>query len=118
MKVFVYYNLHRKCWSVKAMEGPRKGFVVAHEHFLILKDCTYKVSEAGRQRVLRTKRKAVHAGIVGTLVRNENLKGRCDRVSYNPYKGPDFVKVDDGSPIKASTYAAMSSDRSVYAYTI
>lgn len=25
MKVFVYFNLHKRCFSVKALEGERKG---------------------------------------------------------------------------------------------
>jgi len=30
LKVFCYFNLHRKCFSIKALEGPNKGRVVAH----------------------------------------------------------------------------------------
>jgi hypothetical protein len=48
MKVFVYFNLHRKCWSVKALEGPSKGRVIQHTDDIILSNCTFKVSEAGR----------------------------------------------------------------------
>ena len=67
MKVFVYFNLHRKCYSIKSLSGVNKGRVVAHAEKVLLRDATFKVSEAGRQRVLRTKRKNVHAGVVGTL---------------------------------------------------
>ena len=67
MKVFVYFNLHRKLFSVKALEGPDKGKVIGHTTYLWLKDVTFKVSEAGRQRVLREKRKNVHAGVVGNF---------------------------------------------------
>jgi hypothetical protein len=58
------------------------------------------VSEAGRQRVLREKRKNVHAGVSGTWInyctnRVENhfeflsMVGR--QVTYNPYKYDSFV---------------------------
>ena len=67
MKVFVYYNLNKFLWSVKSLDGPTKGRVIAHADKLLLRDITYEVSEAGRQRVLREKRKNVHAGIVGNL---------------------------------------------------
>ncbi|CAB4165115.1 hypothetical protein UFOVP823_10 [uncultured Caudovirales phage] len=35
MRVFVYWNLHRKLWSVRAAEGPNKGRVIAH------RECVY-----------------------------------------------------------------------------
>lgn len=105
MKVFVYFNLHKKRWSVRALEGPKKNRVIEHKNIVVLKNCTMKVSEAGRQRVLRERRKNVHAGIVGEL--NQNADWRFDEnniITYNPYKGPDFVKVKTGEPVyKADT---------------
>ena len=68
MKVFVYFNLRSKLYSIKALEGPAKGRVVAHASDVIIKDATFKVSEAGRQRVLREKHKNVYAGVQGHLV--------------------------------------------------
>lgn len=68
MRVFVYFNLHKKCWSIRAMEGNQKGRVIAHAQAVELANCTFKVSEAGRQRVLREKRKNVHAGVVGDII--------------------------------------------------
>ena len=67
MRVFVYYNLHKKTFSVKALDGSRKGRVVYHADEVLLSDCQFKVSEPGRQRVLSERRKNVHAGVVGTL---------------------------------------------------
>ncbi len=66
MKVFVYFNLRRKLFSIKALEGPMKGRVVAHRHDVLINDATFKVSEAGRQRVIRERCKNVHAGVSGT----------------------------------------------------
>ncbi len=65
MKVFVYYNLHKHCWSLKALEGKDKGRVVAHADDVMVYLAKCKVSEAGRQRVLNEQRKNVHAGVVG-----------------------------------------------------
>ena len=105
MKVFVYFNLHRKCFSVKALEGVNKGRVIKHAFFVALEDVTFKVSEAGRQRVLKEQRKNVHAGVVGTLV--DKYTVGIERVTYNPYKGSNFVLCGTGDPILASTSAAL-----------
>ena len=105
MKVFVYFNLHRKCFSVKALEGVNKGRVIKHAHFVALENVTFKVSEAGRQRVLKEQRKNVHAGVVGTLVDSLDVVG-SERVTYNPYKGSTFV-TGIGDPVLASTSAAL-----------
>ena len=100
MRVFVYFNLHKKCFSIKALEGDRKGRVIAHSDTVVLEGCKLLVSEAGRQRVLREKRKNVHAGVSGTWInyctnRADNafdfisMIGR--QVTYNPYKYDSFV---------------------------
>ena len=106
MKVFVYFNLHRKCFSVKALEGINKGRVIKHAFFVALENVTFKVSEAGRQRVLKEQRKNVHAGVVGTLVNSLDVVG-SERVTYNPYKGNTFVLCGTGDPVLASTSAAL-----------
>ena len=137
MKCFVYYNLHRECWSIKALEGERKGRVIGHAHFVYLADVTYKVSEAGRQRVLRDKKKNVHAGAVGTVERwnstnftphgkpmSETLHDRHmedptlrpDVVTYDPYKGPTFTDKDTGEAVRSSASAFLCPDRRVYVY--
>lgn len=68
MKVFVYFNLHKKVFSVRAMEGENKGRVIAHTTTVELRDAVFKVSQAGRERVLKEKRKNVHAGVQGQWV--------------------------------------------------
>jgi hypothetical protein len=103
MKVFVYFNLHRKCWSVKALEGPTKGRVVQHADTLMLTDCVFKVSEAGRQRVLRERRKNVHAGVVGTLTPAlDRFIRDVKMVTYNPYRAGTFVNKVTGEPIHSA----------------
>lgn len=103
MKVFVYFNLHKKCWSVKALEGERKGLVIAHANELALEHCQFKVSEAGRQRVLAERRKDVHAGVVGYVSEGFD-PGLCTNpISYNPYKAGHFYnKVTDEPVFHAS----------------
>jgi hypothetical protein len=119
MRVFVYYNLHKKLFSVKALEGDRKGLVVAHRTHLMLEDVTFKVSQAGRQRVLREQRKNVHAGAQGTWVPDDG-----DRVAdalytltalnYNPYKYSTFVNKDTEEPVHTAKWAVLEN-RKIFA---
>lgn len=100
MRVFVYYNLHKHLWSVKAMEGPFKGRVVAHLNQLSVQNAVFKVSDAGRRRVIREQRKNVHAGVVGELsVFGTDL---AVPVSYNPYKYGYFYDKRDESQVRAA----------------
>jgi hypothetical protein len=110
MRVFVYFNLHRKCLSIKALEGPNKGRVVAHEQAAYLTDVTFKVSEAGRQRVIREQRKNVHAGVVGHWEGPGSTAaawahGRAIGVTYNPYRFATFVERESLSPVRVASLA-------------
>lgn len=107
MKVFIYFNLHRKLWSIKALQGPDKGRVIGHTECFTVLDAEFKVSEAGRQRVLREKRKNVHAGVVGQLVgRTGHYLDKS--VTYNPYKYNSFVDRQTEMPVhKASVVTAV-----------
>lgn len=114
MKVFVYWNLHKGMWSVKALEGPDKGRVIMRTDRLALAGVTGKVSQAGRERVLREGRKNVHAGIVGTLRMDGVPTAELSRgVTYNPYLYSTFVYTDDKAPFAGAKYAYLTSNRAV-----
>ena len=94
MKVFVYFNLHKKLFSVRALEGKSKGKVVAHLPSLWLDTPEFKVSKAGRQRVLREQVKNVHAGVAGYWEDESSLylAGLTwHKIRYNPYLFDSFV---------------------------
>ena len=100
----IYFNLHRKLFTVQHKTA--KGWRVLHHadevhmHF----PC-FKVSEAGRQRVLREKRKNVHAfveGIIGDPMRL--FPADLQRVSYNPYKAGTFVISVTQTPVHGGRY--------------
>lgn len=124
MKVFIYWNLHKHCWSVKALSGESRGRVITHAMAWKVTDATFKVSEAGRQRVLREKRKNVHAGVVGHLVSCFRTDGHSvshnedtvvpagTRISYNPYKFSTFFEVETLQPVYAAP-CAMANGRTV-----
>jgi hypothetical protein len=92
MKVRVYFNLHKKLLSVQTKVNGRWK-VVKHVDKIALSDVRFKVSETGRQRVLREKRKNVHAFIEGE---ESSFFDRVDlpldsKVMYNPYKYEKFT---------------------------
>lgn len=123
MKVFVYWNLHKGMWSIKALEGPNKGRVIARLSEVLVQEATGKVSQAGRARVLREGRKNVHAGIVGWWVPvegpvtrriAEHLEYTGDAVTYNPFKYTSFVHAVDGEEFVGSPWALLTGGRKVY----
>ena len=108
-KVFVYWNLHKNLWSVKDL---KTGKVIGHAPLIYLRECQYKVSESGRQRVLREKRKNVHAGVKGYL--SYNLLRHCNRVgrfTYNPYKYKNFVDVRSKQALFNSEHCVLSTSK-------
>lgn len=111
IKVQVYYNLHKHCWSIKDV---KLGRVIDHRTNLVLTDCVFRVSERGRQRVLETKQKNVHASVVGYLT-TEDSQSYVDQsnVWYNPYKTDKFLC--NGSVIENVKKVAFHWDRSVTA---
>ena len=88
--VRVYKNLHRRCYSVQ-----QDGLVKAHidlDDVFYIESAYTKVFQAGRNRVLLEKKKNVHAFICGLLKYGEESDRRCSRrISYNPYKGGEFM---------------------------
>lgn len=101
MKVRVYYNLHKGCLSVQGRT--KKGWRVwKHTTEIMLKDVTFSVSQAGRERVIREGRKNVHAFVVGTLV---DTCSTSVRVTYNPYLYDSFVEESSKRPVYAAKAA-------------
>ena len=107
LKVFVYFNLRKKCWSVRY-----KGKVIAHASSVAIDNAEFKVSEKGRQRVLKSGVKNVHAGVAGFLravdfpVPGPFPKAtpgptiKLTEISYNPWKSKYFFDVFTKKPIK------------------
>ena len=89
--VRVYWNLHKKKFSVQARYG-YDWYVVAHISELTLKNVTFKVSQAGRNRVLRTGVKNVHAYVIGALYPFADTE-KWRQVTYSPRSYDSFVMV-------------------------
>ena len=108
IRVFVYKNIRTHQFSAKALVGPDRGRVIARGDTMELVDVSFRVSEAGRQRVLREKRKNVHAGVVGTLVRSDADAPVLDTpVTYDPYKWASFVRRADGTAVIRAARASL-----------
>jgi hypothetical protein len=82
---------------------------------VLLFDGTFKVSEAGRQRVLRERKKNVHAGVVGHWIGSlddqltiERIVYNGTAVTYNPYKYDSFVHLYGEHPIETGRLVALT----------
>lgn len=104
MKVDVYFNLRKKVFSIR-----HKGKVIKHLDKVCLKDCEFVVSEKGRQRVLREKRKNVHAVVRGTLIKRvpDVLK---KEITYNPYVMKTFCLKSSGKSIYHAKHVKLVSN--------
>lgn len=114
-KVWVYRNLQKGLWSV--MQG---GRVVAHAERVYLRDVTYHVRPAGRDKVRATKQKNVHAFVVGywielPVIRAAEIKYLKDEddtlpyfgVVYDPYDNDTFINEDHDAAIYHSDWVDM-----------
>ena len=96
--VRIYWNLHKKCWSV---QDRKTGRVIRHETTCILSAGKFVVRKAGQEKVRREGKKNVHAFAVGTAGCDKGVATRYDGrpVTYNPYKNDTFVFADTGEPV-------------------
>lgn len=111
----VYRNLHRDDWSVR-----ESGRVVAHRKAVIVRDPQFVVQPAGRERVLRERRKNVHAFVRGEVVNSLPLLVAAGFVdldhqglafaTYNPYLAPYFTDVVTGARLDSATWAVLTTD--------
>jgi hypothetical protein len=90
----VWWNLHKRCWSTAA--GSTR---VRHATALRLVGAVFVVSEAGRQRVLSTRCRSVHAHAKGVLADVAEVPAGAVWVSYNPYRGGSFYRKDTGADV-------------------
>ncbi|APC43234.1 hypothetical protein SEA_JAAN_87 [Mycobacterium phage Jaan] len=116
IRVFVYLNLHQtrkngKPWySCKALEGDFKGRVIHRSGDVLLANAVGRVSEVGRQRVLREKVKNVHAGMVGELISLLPQDFVGQKITYNPYKYDRFVHAFSEAPFEGADRVYLSEN--------
>lgn len=115
----VYRNLNNGLISIAERSS---GLVVAHCDSVTLKSVAFRVSDKGRERVVKEGRKNVHAFAFGYVVDYEGLKSYKGRnlqitlaliddeeltgsVTYNPFKYRSFVEPRTSKPVFRSKLA-------------
>lgn len=112
-RVRCYRNLHKKCFSVVDTKTNR---VFKHQFHVVLRDARFTVREAGRQRVLREKRKNVHAFVKGELVETNFQFPDCvpKEAWYNPYETEKFVDKETGEVVDRARLVLLSPGHIYY----
>lgn len=116
MRVKVYFNLHKKVFSVMDKKTRK---VIAHTDTIILKNAKFTVSKSGRERVLREKKKNVHAFVEGDWKKDQELFLKRNTVRYNPYEADYFINVLTGKKIETSAWCDLfieNGKANIYAY--
>lgn len=106
-KYYIYRNLRTGGFSVKY-----KGKVVYRDHSLCGVKVEFKVSELGRQRVIKEKSKNVHAYAACVDFGLDGCSLDVDRlpvISYNPYKSKYFTC--NGKKINNATVVAFRNGK-------
>ena len=125
LRVRAYWNFHTKEFSIVLMESKknlRKRFlneklrrrVVATAQHVVIQNAKFVVNKGGRDRVLRTGHKNVHAYVDGILdttgiwtVQREN---KASKVAYDPYFSDSFYIVETKEPVLRSTELELYAD--------
>lgn len=113
-RVEVYFNLHKKLYSIR---DKVTGLVVAHADSVLLVDAIFKVSQAGRQRVLREQKKNVHAFVEGLFAgvgADLPEPDRLDKAYYNPYKTETFIDKGSGRALKGASLVHCRDKQAYY----
>jgi hypothetical protein len=87
--------------------------VIGHPTSVSLNNVKFLVSQAGRNRVLREKKKYVHAYVVGELEFSNHsiLEPDAQGVTYNPYFTDSFFVNSTGKPIYTAAWAEVHASK-------
>lgn len=108
--VDIYYNLHKKLWSVKCR---KTGIVLRHARTIIARSpVKFVVQAAGRARAVRSGQKNVHAFVRCDIVEIDRVAHATrayagQRVSYVPSYAPTFYTCKDREPIHGAAGVVM-----------
>jgi len=101
LRVMVYYNLHKKTFSVQY-----KGKIILYADYVKLGNVEFRVRVGGKEKVRQEMRKNVHAFVIGDLkdycvypCENMPLETNDNIITYNPYKYDTFVNKETEEPI-------------------
>jgi hypothetical protein len=97
VRVAAYRNLHKGAWSIRPLDGPHKGTVVAHAGAVATVDCRMHVNTQQQQRIANGGPRQVHAWIIGTLA--DVALTSPQRLTYRPHQRAEFFLVDTGEAV-------------------
>jgi hypothetical protein len=90
----------------------KSKLVVDHCDEISLDNPVFKVSQAGRERVRKEKRKNVHAGVLGCRTLSPDSHSNLTRrVTYNPYTHDTFVVEEEQTAVKDSCSVYMNKGK-------
>ena len=101
MRKYIYFNIRKKCFSVRV--GKQK---IYYTKKIKLRNVKYLLSEKRKKRVLKENVKNVHAGISGIECDFQYDSLGC-KITYNPYFDKKFKIVRSGEYICWSEYCLL-----------
>jgi hypothetical protein len=108
-KVKVYRNLHKGTFSI---QDAKSKLVIAYGDGFLLSDVKMQVSKCGRNKVLETKQKCVHAFIIGNFNGFEYKNPKTFRqIYYNPYKTESFILLGTNECIYSARYCICMANK-------
>jgi hypothetical protein len=83
---------------------------------VFLKNCSFHVQPAGHAKVIKEKRKNVHAYIKGELIDGIDCHTSPEdkRITYHPYVNNYFKYCSNGKRIDKADFVAMYEDGNVF----
>jgi hypothetical protein len=103
-QVEVYRNLNVEGhYSIRCAKSK---LVLCHAESVLIKNCRFVTNEKSRQKIIETKRKLVHAYVVGEFIEADTPMPEDvqEGVYYNPYITKSFVLLQGGNVIENSRY--------------
>jgi hypothetical protein len=121
----VYRNLHKNCFSIQTIV---RGFnktsykVIGHSETIFMYHCKFKVLEVGRERVVKEKRKNVHAYVMPISIEKVDKTLVFDvtnlrEIYYNPYEHKTFVYKDSGVEV-SNVICVLGYKNKLYHYEV
>ncbi|MDP4096281.1 hypothetical protein OIN60_05790 [Paenibacillus sp. P96] len=111
--VLIAFHLHKRCFSVR-LATTRK--VAGYTDRIIVRDVRFPVSSSGRMRVLRERKKNVHAFVKGKYEQDIDSLSQLQlrEAYYNPYQVTGFVDRETAEPLNYADIAVCEGGKVYY----
>jgi hypothetical protein len=106
--VEVYKNLHKD--PIYSIRDAKTKIVIGHGDAIFLKDVRFFVQQGGRNRVLKERRKNVHAFVRGTITYFKTDTVPLEGATYNPCRSGFFTLVGSGKAILKAELAFLGPE--------